>query len=77
MVCSPFEVERLRAGLGPEPLIVVPGIRRADDGVGDQRRTATPREAVAAGATHLVVGRPILQCPDPAAALQEFLSAMH
>jgi len=76
VVCSPIEVERLRAGLGPEPLIVVPGIRRAGDGVGDQRRTATPREAAAAGATHLVVGRPILQAPDPAAALQEFLSAM-
>jgi orotidine-5'-phosphate decarboxylase len=76
VVCSPIEVERLRAGLGPEPLIVVPGIRRAGDGVGDQRRTATPHEAAAAGATHLVVGRPILQSPDPAAALQEFLSAM-
>ncbi|HSE53717.1 MAG TPA: orotidine-5'-phosphate decarboxylase [Gemmatimonadales bacterium] len=76
VVCSPFEVERLRAGLGPEPLIVVPGIRRTSDGVGDQRRTATPREAAAAGATHLVVGRPILSAPDPAAALEEFLSAV-
>ena len=76
VVCSPFEVERLRAGLGPEPLIVVPGIRRSADGAGDQRRTATPREAAVAGATHLVVGRPILLAPDPAAALQEFLTAM-
>lgn len=75
VVCSPFEVERLRAGLGPEPLIVVPGIRRSLDGAGDQRRTATPREAAAAGATHLVVGRPILSASDPGAALQEFLSA--
>ena len=76
VVCGPFEVERLRAGLGPEPLIVVPGIRRATDGVGDQRRTATPQEAAAAGATHLVVGRPILTASDPAAALEEFLSAV-
>ena len=76
VVCSPFEVERLRAGLGPEPLIVVPGIRRSVDGAGDQRRTATPAEAAAAGATHLVVGRPILSASDPGAALQEFLSAV-
>ena len=76
VVCSPFEVERLRAGLGPEPLIVVPGIRRTADGGGDQRRTATPQEATAAGATHLVVGRPILTAPDPAAALEDFLSAV-
>jgi len=74
VVCSPFEVERLRAGLGPEPLIVVPGIRRSVDRAGDQRRTATPREAAAAGATHLVVGRPILSASDPAAALDEFLA---
>jgi orotidine-5'-phosphate decarboxylase len=76
VVCSPFEVERIRASLGSEPLIVVPGIRRIADGVGDQRRTATPHEAVAAGATHLVVGRPILTASDPRAALEEFLSAM-
>ena len=74
--CSPLEVERLRTGLGPEPLLVVPGIRRPGDGAGDQRRTATPAEAVRHGATHLVVGRPILEAPDPAAALGEFLMAL-
>lgn len=74
VVCSPLEVERVRSGLGPEPVIVVPGIRRPDDAAGDQHRTATPREAVRAGATHLVVGRPILQAADPAAALDAFLA---
>ena len=73
VVCSPQEVDRIRAGLGPEPLIVVPGIRRQGDAAGDQRRTATPAEAIAQGATHLVVGRPILTAADPAAALEEFL----
>ncbi len=76
VVCSPLEVERIRSGLGPDPLIVVPGIRRPRDEPGDQSRTAAPSEAVRQGATHLVVGRPILTAADPAAALQEFLAAM-
>ncbi len=76
VVCSPLEVERLRTGLGPERLLVVPGIRRPSDPVGDQARTATPSEAVRLGATHLVVGRPILLAADPAAALGEFLRSL-
>lgn len=76
VVCSPLEVERIRAGLGPEPLIVVPGIRRPGDDEGDQRRTATPAEAVRQGATHLVVGRPILTAANPASVLGEFLGAL-
>jgi orotidine-5'-phosphate decarboxylase len=75
VVCSPLEVERIRAGIGEEALIVVPGIRRPGDADGDQSRTATPAEAVRDGATHLVVGRPILAAEDPAAALEEFVSA--
>ncbi len=74
VVCSPLEVERVRATLGPGPAIVVPGIRRRGDDPGDQSRTATPAEAVAAGATHLVVGRPILSAPDPRGALTELLA---
>jgi orotidine-5'-phosphate decarboxylase len=76
VVCSPLEIDRIRSGLGPEPLIVVPGIRRPGDQAGDQSRTATPEEAVRQGATHLVVGRPILTAPDPRAALDEFLAAL-
>jgi orotidine-5'-phosphate decarboxylase len=73
VVCSPGEVALLRRRLGPEPRIVVPGIRRRMDAPGDQARVATAREAVANGATHLVVGRPVLQASDPAAALEGFL----
>jgi orotidine-5'-phosphate decarboxylase len=74
VVCSPHEVEAMRASLGPAALIVVPGIRRPGDARGDQSRVAGPSEAVRLGATHLVVGRPILQAPDPAAALAGFLA---
>jgi len=77
VVCSPLEVDRVRSGLGPDPLIVVPGIRRSGDQSGDQSRTDSPAEAVRHGATHLVVGRPILEAPDPGAALSEFLGAIH
>jgi orotidine-5'-phosphate decarboxylase len=66
----------VRSGLGPDALIVVPGIRRPGDTSGDQSRTASPAEAIRHGATHLVVGRPILEAADPAAALAEFLSTL-
>jgi orotidine-5'-phosphate decarboxylase len=73
IVCSAHEVSLLRRVLGPDPYIVVPGIRRRSDPPGDQVRVATARDAVKHGATHLVVGRPVLQAPDPAAALEEFM----
>lgn len=73
VVCSPHEVATLRAQLGSDAWIVVPGIRRAEDAAGDQSRIAGPAEAARAGATHLVVGRPILQSPDPASAVRHFL----
>ena len=72
-VCSPQEVSLLRRRLGPEPYIVVPGIRRRSDPMGDQVRVATAKDAANNGATHLVVGRPILQAADPAQALEEFM----
>jgi orotidine-5'-phosphate decarboxylase len=71
VVCSAREVSVLRERLGPDPYLVVPGIRRSTDAVGDQVRVATAREAAESGATHLVVGRPVLQAQDPAAALDE------
>jgi orotidine-5'-phosphate decarboxylase len=74
VVCSPVEIEAVRPELPKGAWIVVPGIRRAADAAGDQVRVATPAEAVARGATHLVVGRPILTAPDPAAVLAELMS---
>jgi orotidine-5'-phosphate decarboxylase len=68
LVCSPLEVAMLRDVLGPNPILVVPGIRPAGADPGDQARTLTPREAADAGATWLVVGRPITTAPDPAIA---------
>jgi orotidine-5'-phosphate decarboxylase len=75
VVCSPHEVRAVASTLGPGRTIVVPGIRRPGDAAGDQARTAGPVEAVRAGATHLVVGRPILQAPDPAQVLGELATA--
>jgi orotidine-5'-phosphate decarboxylase len=75
IVCSPLEAEAVRRSVGTAPWIVVPGIRRPSDPAGDQARTASPAEAVRRGATHLVVGRPILQAPDPAAAFGEILDS--
>lgn len=71
VVCSAHEVRAARSAFGPEGLIVVPGIRRTGDPSGDQRRIATPRQAVSDGATHLVVGRPLLAARDPAVVFRQ------
>jgi orotidine-5'-phosphate decarboxylase len=68
LVCSSEEVAHLRRELGPAPLLVVPGIRPAGAASGDQRRTGTPRAALQAGASYIVIGRPLRDAPDPAAA---------
>ena len=67
-VCSPAEARSMRAALGPEALLVTPGIRPAGADAGDQKRVATPAAAIADGADLLVVGRPIRDAADPLAA---------
>ena len=74
LVCSPKEVGALSASLRSGTVFVTPGVRPAGADVGDQKRVATPAEAVRDGATHLVVGRPILAAPDPVAAARAILA---
>jgi orotidine-5'-phosphate decarboxylase len=75
-VCSPQEVAKLRALIGPDEVLVTPGIRPAGAAIGDQKRIATPAEALRQGASHIVVGRPITQAPDPAEAAEAILEEM-
>ena len=70
LVLSPEEAPAMRALLGPDMLLVTPGVRPAGAALGDQKRVMTPARAIAGGANHLVVGRPITQAPDPRAAAQ-------
>ena len=71
VVCSPAETALLRQALGPDATIVVPGIRMGTERTDDQKRVATPAAAARAGATHLVVGRPVLEAADPCQAFAE------
>jgi orotidine-5'-phosphate decarboxylase len=73
MVCSAEEVGTLRAALGAQTMLVIPGIRPAGAATEDQRRIATPATAIAEGASMLVVGRPITRAADPAAAARTIL----
>lgn len=71
VIASALEAAELRALLGPAPLIVTPGIRLSGEAGGDdQKRVATPRRAFESGASYIVVGRPIRDAPDPAAAAE-------
>ena len=76
LVCSPMEVGALSRSLAAGTLFVTPGVRPAGSAVGDQKRIATPADAVRDGATHLVVGRPILAAADPAAAARAIRAEM-
>lgn len=70
IVCAAPEAERVRAILGPDRLIVTPGIRPAGAEAGDQKRIVTPAQGIRLGANHLVVARPIVKAPDPRAAAE-------
>lgn len=76
VVASAEELGPLRNALGPDPIIVTPGIRLEADGVDDQKRCATPEVALSSGADFLVVGRPIVGAKDPRRACQIFLDRM-
>lgn len=68
LVASPHEAQMVRSIIGPKMALVTPGVRPAGAALGDQKRVMGPREALDAGASHLVIGRPITAAPDPLAA---------
>ncbi len=70
VICSPLEIAALRKECGNDFVLMVPGIRPTGAATGDQKRFTTPKDAVSLGATHLVIGRPITEAADPAAAAQ-------
>jgi orotidine-5'-phosphate decarboxylase len=76
VVCSPREIQMIRAALRPDFRIVTPGIRMSGQSVDDQQRTATPREAITAGADYIVVGRAVTHAPDPRSALETLLQGL-
>lgn len=74
VVCAASDLPAIRASCGPDFFTVVPGIRPAGAGAGDQKRVATPAAAIEAGADLLVIGRPVTAAPDPDAALSSILA---
>jgi orotidine-5'-phosphate decarboxylase len=76
VVASPLEIRPIREACGEYFVILTPGIRPAGSDVGDQRRTMTPREAVAAGADYIVVGRPVTGAADARSAAQRIVEEM-
>lgn len=76
VVCASHEIKALRAAMGADFKLVVPGIRPAGADIGDQKRVMTPREAHDLGADILVIGRPITQAPDPARAAAEIADSL-
>jgi len=76
VVCSAHEAPAIRRACGPAFRIVVPGLRPAGAALGDQKRVMTPREALKAGADMLVIGRPIIEAADPAAAARAIAESL-
>ncbi|MFG1345428.1 orotidine-5'-phosphate decarboxylase [Xanthobacter autotrophicus DSM 431] len=75
-ICAPTDAAMVRAILGPDRLVVTPGVRPAGAEVGDQKRIATPAAAIGAGANMIVVGRPILAAPDPLEAARSIVAEL-
>lgn len=73
LICSPHEIARLRRAVGRDPVLMVPGIRPQGAALGDQKRAMTPKDALAAGADYLVIGRPISAADDPARSAENIL----
>jgi orotidine-5'-phosphate decarboxylase len=76
LIASPHEIKMLRAQFGAKIKVVTPGVRPSWSEAGDQRRVMTPREALDAGATYLVIGRPIIADPNPHRALTKILDEL-
>lgn len=76
IVCSAEEAAAVRPIVGPDMNIVTPGIRPTGSDAGDQKRVMTPADALGAGSSHLVVGRPVVKAPDPKVAAQAILAEM-
>lgn len=76
IVCSPLEVARVRELTGPGAVLVTPGVRSAGAAAGDQKRIATPREAVENGADYLVIGRQVTRSADPSAEARRILDEL-
>ncbi|WP_292078390.1 orotidine-5'-phosphate decarboxylase [Mesorhizobium sp.] len=76
IVCSAEEAEAVRRVVGPDLAVVTPGIRPSGSDHGDQKRVVTPAQAIRNGASHLVVGRPIVKAPDRRAAAEAILAEM-
>ncbi|AZO35381.1 orotidine-5'-phosphate decarboxylase [Mesorhizobium sp. M2A.F.Ca.ET.037.01.1.1] len=76
IVCSAEEAEAVRRIVGPDLAVVTPGIRPSGSDHGDQKRVVTPAQAIRNGASHLVVGRPIVKAPDRRAAAEAIIAEM-
>ena len=74
IVCSPQEARSLRSVCGEDFLLICPGVRPVGSDQGDQQRTMTPKDAIEAGASYLVIGRPITAAADPAAAFEKIVN---
>lgn len=74
IVCSPLEVANVRQVAGPEAILVTPGVRSAGSSTGDQKRVATPAEAIANGANYLVIGRQVTRAADSRGELEKILN---